>query len=198
MPPVNIAVLRNLLIFIVVDRIILGKLGQYYCWWCLDHLRCKFASIDDMTVSQRKIPVFHTGSKMTTLTLELALLTFINQIDARLYWWRHQMETFSALLALCAGNWPAVGQFPSQRPVTRGFDVFFDLRLNKRLSKQSIRWRLRRHRAHYDVIVMKRFLVSWDHTGSPTHDWLGTSEIGAWKRHNDETFSLLLTACGGI
>ena len=55
-------------------------------------------------------------------------------------WWRHQMETFSALLALCAGNSPVAGEFPSQRPVTRSFDVFFDLRLNKRLSKQSRRW----------------------------------------------------------
>ena len=53
------------------------------------------------------------------------------------HWWRHQMETFSALLALCAGNSPVTGEFPAQRPVTRSFDVFFDLRLNKRLSKQS-------------------------------------------------------------
>ena len=52
-------------------------------------------------------------------------------------WWRHQMEAFSALLALCAGNSPVTGEFPSQRPVTRSFDAFFDLRLNKRLSKQS-------------------------------------------------------------
>ena len=55
-------------------------------------------------------------------------------------WWRHQMETFSALLALCAGNSPVIGEFPSQRPVTRSFDVFFDLRLNKRLGKQSWGW----------------------------------------------------------
>ena len=32
------------------------------------------------------------------------------------------------------------GEFPAQRPVTRSFDVFFDLRLNKRLSKQSRGW----------------------------------------------------------
>ena len=55
-------------------------------------------------------------------------------------WWRHQMETFSALLAICVGNSPVPGEFPSQRPVTMSFDVFFDLRLNKRLSKQSWRW----------------------------------------------------------
>ena len=55
-------------------------------------------------------------------------------------WWRHQMETFSALLTICAGNSPVSGEFPAQRPVTRSFDVFFDLRLNKRLSKQSWGW----------------------------------------------------------
>ena len=55
-------------------------------------------------------------------------------------WWRHQIETFSALLVLCAGNSPITGEFPSQRPVTRSFDVFFDLHLNKRLSKQSRGW----------------------------------------------------------
>ena len=57
-----------------------------------------------------------------------------------LAWWRHQMETFSALLAICAGNSPVPGEFPGQRQVTRSFHVFFDLRLNKRLSKQSWDW----------------------------------------------------------
>ena len=46
---------------------------------------------------------------------------------------------FLALLAICAGNSPVPGEFPVQRPVTRRFDVF-DLRLNKRLSKQSCGW----------------------------------------------------------
>ena len=55
-------------------------------------------------------------------------------------WWRHQMETFSALLAICAGNSPATGEFRAQRPVTRSFDVFCDLYLNKRLRKQSWDW----------------------------------------------------------
>ena len=53
-----------------------------------------------------------------------------------LSWWRHQMETFSALLAICAGNSPVTGEFPAQRPVTRSFDVFFDMCLNERLSNQ--------------------------------------------------------------
>ena len=47
------------------------------------------------------------------------------------------METYSALLAICAGNSPVPGEFPAQGPVTRSFDVFFELRLDKLLSKQS-------------------------------------------------------------
>ena len=40
---------------------------------------------------------------------------------------------------LC-GEFTGPGEFPTQRPVTRSFDVFFDLRLNRRLSKQSRGW----------------------------------------------------------
>ena len=47
-------------------------------------------------------------------------------------WWRNQMETIS--------DSPVPGEFPAQRPVTQSFDVFFDLRLNKQLSKQSWGW----------------------------------------------------------
>ena len=54
-------------------------------------------------------------------------------------WWPRQMEIFSALLALCEGNSPVTGEFPSQRSVTWGFHGLFDLRLNKRLSKPARR-----------------------------------------------------------
>ena len=47
------------------------------------------------------------------------------------------MKTFSALLAFCVENSPVPGEFSAQRPVTRSFDVFFDLHLNKQLSEQS-------------------------------------------------------------
>ena len=50
----------------------------------------------------------------------------------------HQMETFSALLALCEGNSPVTGELPPQRPVRRSFDIFFDLGLNKRLISDAI------------------------------------------------------------
>ena len=56
-------------------------------------------------------------------------------------WWRHQMETFSALLAICARNSPVLM-------------AFFYLRLNNRLSKQSWGWWFETPRATYDVIVM--------------------------------------------
>ena len=55
-------------------------------------------------------------------------------------WWRQQMATASALLAIYDGNSPVTGEFPAQRPVTRGFGVFCDLRLKKWLSKQSWGW----------------------------------------------------------
>ena len=50
------------------------------------------------------------------------------------------METFSMLVDFCARNSPVTGEFPAQRPMTRSFDVFFELRLNKRLCKQSWGW----------------------------------------------------------
>ena len=63
----------------------------------------------------------------------------IGHLNQNPLWGRHRMETFSALLALCAGNSLVTGEFSAQMPVTRNFDLFFDLRLNKRLSKQSRR-----------------------------------------------------------
>ena len=69
-------------------------------------------------------------------------------------WWRHQMETFSTLLAICAGNSPVTGEFSTQRPVTQSFDVFFDLRLNRIRVNSCEAGDLRRQRTHYDVTVM--------------------------------------------
>ena len=60
----------------------------------------------------------------------------------------------SALLVLCAGNSPVPGEFPTQRPVTRSLDVFFDLRLNNGWVNNGEAGDLRRYRAHYDVTVM--------------------------------------------
>ena len=97
------------------------------------------------------------------VSIKFELFAMIYQL--KFSWWRHQTEAFSTLLALCEGNIPVTGRLPSQRPVTRSFAVFFDLRLNKRLSKQSRRlWfeapsRLLWH--HCKVIN-----VTGQHTGS--------------------------------
>ena len=71
------------------------------------------------------------------------------------------METFSVLLALCVGNSSVTGKFPSQRPVTQSFDVFFDLRLNKGWASNREAGDLRCHRAHYDVIVMRNACLAF-------------------------------------
>ena len=71
------------------------------------------------------------------IVMEKMLVKWAPGLQKAWTWWRHQMETFSVLLALCVGNSPVTGEFPSQRPVTWSFDVFFDLCVNKWLSKQS-------------------------------------------------------------
>ena len=74
-------------------------------------------------------------------------------------WWRHQMETFSALLVICAGNSPVTGEFPTQRQVTRSFDVSFDLCLNIGWVNSRETGGCRRHQVHYDAIVMSNEIV---------------------------------------
>ena len=77
--------------------------------------------------------------------------------------WRHQVETFSALLALCAGNATVTGEFPTQNQ-WRGALVFslicawINPWINNREAGD-----LRRHRAHYYVIVMGKLTLSWGH-----------------------------------
>ena len=70
----------------------------------------------------------------------LHILLAIQMIMQDCAWWRHQMETFSALLALCTGNSLVTSEFPSQRPLRWSVDIFFDVPLTKRLSKQSRGW----------------------------------------------------------
>ena len=89
-------------------------------------------------MSDNDLPQSDAASSADTVMTKVRVLRILYLIYFP--WWRHQMETFSALLAICAGNSPVTSEFPSQRPVTQSFDVFFDLRLNKRLSKQSWSW----------------------------------------------------------
>ena len=63
------------------------------------------------------------------------IIQCMGSANERRSWWRHQMETFSVLLAICASG-AVTGEFPAERPVTRRFDVFFDLRVN--ISSRSL------------------------------------------------------------
>ena len=74
-----------------------------------------------------------------------------------------KLKHFRVTGHLC-GNSPVPGEFPAQRPVTRSFDVFFDLRLNKRLSKQSWGW------------------------------WFETLSCPLWRHRNGSCFQLVLFA----
>ena len=79
--------------------------------------------------------------QMTVASLPLGILgCFMGVVDicpTFIYTMTSSNGNMSALLALCAGNSPVTGEFLSQRPVTRSVAVFFDLYLNKRLTKQS-------------------------------------------------------------
>ena len=97
---------------------------------------------------------------------------------------------FSALLAISAGNSSVSGEFPAQRPVTRSFDVFFDLHPNKRLSKQWWGWwfetiscPLWRHRNE------REFIYSIFSPNSGMRHWHFDDPINfPWWRHQMETF----------
>ena len=66
----------------------------------------------------------------------------------------HLMGTFSALLAIYAGNLQVTGEYPAQRPATRSFDFFFDLAWTNRWVSNRDVGDLRCHWAHYDVTVV--------------------------------------------
>ena len=91
-------------------------------WWC--HIHYCYILRTNVAVLQTKFASAFPWMKMYEVYQKL------------ISWWCHQMETFSMLLALCEGNPLVTSGFPSQRTVTWSF-VFFDLCLNKRLSKQS-------------------------------------------------------------
>ena len=76
------------------------------------------------------------------------------------------MDTVSALLTICAGNSPVLGDFPAQRPVTRSFDVYFDLRPDKQLNKQSWGW------------------------------WFETPSHSLWRHRNEDKFLVIAVVDG--
>ena len=91
-------------------------------------------------------------------------------------WWRHQMETFSALVALCAGNSLVTDEFPSQRPVARSFDVclLFICALTNGWTKNRDGGDLRLRCVQSDVIVM---LVTYPGDSPRSYIWHGCAKI---------------------
>ena len=143
------------LLFLLYLKKVFDELNNTCKWKTAYHSRVRqllnaYSSLYDLHGSNFSLPLFLVNSKFTIyIPLWLEFSKFLKEYKRSLQilnhvwkytWWRHQMEIFSALLAICAGNSPASGEFPTQRPVARSFDVFFDVCLNKRLRKQSWGW----------------------------------------------------------
>ena len=96
----------------------------------------------------------HTHTPIYIYIYIMAYRMFYVKLSLNATWWRHQMDTFSALLAICAGNSPVTGEFP-HKGQWRGVLMFslvgawIDGWVNNGEAGD-----LRRHRAHYDVTVM--------------------------------------------
>ena len=96
----------------------------------------------------------------------------------------------SALLAICAWNSPVPGEFPLQRPVTRGFDAFFDLRLNKQMRNQSWGswletlsrplWRHCNTMPHVQLIISKSYFFQRFHSCSLMPVFLHSCKKTQW------------------
>ena len=112
-----------------------------FIWWRTSNTTATFIFHHVSSITTRfannDTPLNNISKISTNYDNELWEVSQIDIFHEYFSWWRHQMETFSALPAICAGNSPVTGEFLAQRPVTRSFDVFFDLGLNERLSKQS-------------------------------------------------------------
>ena len=127
------------------------------------------------------------------------------------------METFSALLAHCAGNSPVTGEFPSQRSVTRSMEIQHSIDTPKTLCCHYVRVRavtrsfdvcligawtngwannrdtryLRNHRAHYDVAVMSCSIITCGDSLLPINDWRG-SRFNHGYRVSNWTFGFVI------
>ena len=104
-----------------------------------------------------KYPIFHiipapcrahTVARLSGLVMRVFLQWKISSLSCMrpllLYSWYFMMTSSNGCIfrvnGLLCGEFTGPGEFPAQRPVTRSFDGLFDLRLNKRLSKQPWGW----------------------------------------------------------
>ena len=119
-------------------------------------------------------------SNLKPLSLESCIIQ-CRIIQCRLHDDVIRWKTFSALLGICAGNSPVTGKFPAQRPVTRSFDVFSDLCLNKRLSKQSWGWWFETlsHPLWRHCNVYRRILSIYSYISGLFH-WHSDNHVSVW------------------
>ena len=109
---------------------------------CTYSSKCRLSNIKDSKTSISQKAHQHCNTRTIVVLDNIIPITCNVHVPQNKYytWWRHQMKTFFAWLAPCAGNSAVTGEFPVQRPGTRSFDVSFDLRLNKQLSSESWGW----------------------------------------------------------
>ena len=128
-------------ILAILDRIMLNPTNTTW-WYAPESVQIILRKQDNAQITTNVVSIIETHDFIHTYHLRSLLdsdmlihetaipaASWMSLHEAKFSWWRHQMETFSAV----------TGEFPSQKPVTRSFGVFFDLRQNKRLSKQSRR-----------------------------------------------------------
>ena len=99
-----------------------------------DTFKCIFMNENFCTLIQFSLR-FVPNDAIDSMSVLFQVMTWYQKTTSP--WWRHLMETFAALLTICAGNSLVTGEFPSQRPVTRSFDIFFDLCL-KQIVEQTM------------------------------------------------------------
>ena len=156
----NDAMLRrrslSILWHVMACRLTVANLHLNQCWFILD-----------LTLSNVSISVNVESNSFEENTFEyvvckMATILFKHHHVKYVFpWWRHQMETFLALLAFCAGNSPVTGEFPAQRPVMRSFDVYLICAWINGWVNNREAGDLRRHRGHHDVTVMPPSINTW-------------------------------------
>ena len=108
---------------------------------------------------------------------QLICICFVRWMHPKRTSWRHQMETFSALLVLCAENSPVTMNSPHNSSDGELWCLLWsvphDCLLN-RLGWVNNREAgdLRHHRAHYDIIVMSVTWINVFNYGSLSKSWL--------------------------
>ena len=126
------------------------KFQHFVIWRQLD---CLFNSSTRM-ISKKNMKSRHKGHSRIRVVLICCDVGRVYTCRLQSSWWRHQMETFSASLGIYAGNSPVTDDFPTQRPVARSFAVLLIYSWINGWENNGEAGDLRRHRAHYDAIVM--------------------------------------------